>query len=76
LGAATLRLEAVLEGSALRIGDLLAVRPGQILALAQPIGAASQCLVNGRVKFRGDLVNVGGRQAFQVAARTGLAPAR
>jgi len=51
LGSAALRVEAILEGSALRIGDLLAVRPGQILAVGQPVDAACQCVINGKVSF-------------------------
>ena len=64
---ASFELEAVLEGSRLRMSDLLAIQPGEILMLEQPIGAPVQCRVNGKVKFRGELIQTGARRALQVA---------
>jgi flagellar motor switch protein FliM len=66
VGGATLRLEAVLGGSTLRMSDLAAMQPGQILVLGQPAGSALDCLVNGKPKFRGEWVTQGDRPAFQI----------
>jgi flagellar motor switch protein FliM len=66
VSAATLRLEAVLGGSTLRMSDLAAMQPGQILVLGQPAGSALDCLVNGKPKFRGEWITQGDRPAFQI----------
>jgi flagellar motor switch protein FliM len=66
LGGATLQLEAVLCGSTLRMSDLGAMQPGQILMLGQPAGSALDCLVNGKAKFRGEWITQGDRPALQI----------
>jgi len=67
LRQASLELEAVLAGSSLRMSDLLAIEPGEILMLGQAVGAPLECRVNGQVKFRGELIQTGTRRAMQVA---------
>ncbi len=64
---ANFELEAVLAGSTLRMSDLMAIQPGEILMLAQNVGAPVECRVNGKVKFRGELIQTGTRRALQVA---------
>ncbi|MGA2714383.1 MAG: FliM/FliN family flagellar motor switch protein [Bryobacteraceae bacterium] len=68
LGEAALQVDAVLNGSGVRIGDLLSIRPGQILSLGTPPDAVFECLVNGKSRFRGEMIAGGGRQAFRVDA--------
>jgi flagellar motor switch protein FliM len=68
VGGATLQLEAVLDGSAIRLGDLAAMQPGQILVLTQPAGSQLDCLVNGKAKFRGEWIAHGDRHGLQVDA--------
>jgi len=67
LRQASFELEAVLAGSSLRMSDLLAMQPGEILMLEQPIGAPVECRVNGKPKFRGELIQTGARRALQLA---------
>jgi len=66
LRTARLELEAVLEGSTLRMSDILAMEPGRILMLGHPAGSLFDCLVNGKLKFRGELIHVGEHQALLI----------
>jgi flagellar motor switch protein FliM len=60
-------VEAVLCGSTLRMGDLLAMEPGHVLMLAQPAGSALECRVNGKTKFQGEWIGRGdGRQGLEL----------
>lgn len=68
LGEAALQVDAVLNGSGVRIGDLLGIRPGQILSLGTPPDAIFECLVNGKSRFKGEMIAGGGRQAFRIDA--------
>jgi flagellar motor switch protein FliM len=68
LSGATVQLEAVLAGSHIRLGDLAAMEPGQILVLTQPAGSQLDCLVNGKAKFRGEWIAHGDRRGLQVDA--------
>lgn len=63
---AALDMEAVLSGSSVRMSDLLAMEPGEILMLGQTVGAPVECRVNGRTKFRGELIQTGTRRAMQI----------
>lgn len=69
LRTATLQVEALLDGSTLRMRDLLAMEPGQVLMLGKPAGSSFDCVVNGKAKFRGELLHSGGRQALQIGSR-------
>lgn len=66
LSGATLQLEAVVTGSQIRLGDLAAMQPGQILVLSQPAKSQLDCLVNGKAKFRGEWIADGDRRRLQV----------
>lgn len=71
LGEAMLRVDAVLHGSGVRIGELLRMKPGQILSLGTPPDAAFDCLINGKSRFKGEMIANGGRQAFRIETQTG-----
>jgi flagellar motor switch protein FliM len=66
LGAATLNLDAVLQGATIRIRDLLAMAPGQILTIGNSEDSAFDCLVNGKPQFTGSLVPSGERCALRI----------
>jgi flagellar motor switch protein FliM len=68
LGAAAVQLEIILDGSRIRLGDLAAMKPGQILVLTQPAATQLDCLVNGKAKFRGEWIAHGDRHGLQVHA--------
>jgi len=66
LARATVRVEAVLQGASVRMGDLVAMRQGQILLLGTPPDSPFDCLVNGKAQFKGEMVASGNRQGFQI----------
>ena len=65
---ASVRVEAILGGSSLRMRDLLALEPGQVLTLGPPANCSVECIMNGITKFRGELVSNGRNQAFQIGS--------
>ncbi|SPE23322.1 hypothetical protein SBA3_1010037 [Candidatus Sulfopaludibacter sp. SbA3] len=66
LRRASVNVEAVLAGSTLRMGDLLAIEPGHVLMLAQPAGSPVECHINGKPKFRGEWIRRGHRRAVEL----------
>jgi flagellar motor switch protein FliM len=69
LRTATLQVEAILGGSTLKMSELLAMEPGQVLRLGNPAGSSFDCVVNGKAKFQGELIRSGDRQALQICLR-------
>lgn len=65
---AEVQVEAVMGGPSLRMRDLLALAPGQVVMFGPPANCSIECLVNGVSKFRGELVSSGRHQAFQIEA--------
>jgi flagellar motor switch protein FliM len=61
LSDAKLDIQAVLQGSGIRIRDLLDLTPGKILLLGSSAGTSFDCLVNGSPQFSGNLVSEEGR---------------
>jgi flagellar motor switch protein FliM len=70
LGAAVVELQGVLRGATLRMGDLLALKPEQILFLGAPVESTFDCLVNGKAQFSGEIVAGANRPCFQVHGLT------
>jgi len=64
LRGASVNVEAVVTGSTLRMGDLLAMEPGHVLMLTQPVGSAVECRISGKPKFRGEWIDHGNHQAL------------
>jgi flagellar motor switch protein FliM len=71
LGSATLSLDAVLRGATIRIRDLLAMTPGQVLTIGNSEDSAFDCLVNGKPQFTGLLVPSGERCALRIETLAG-----
>ena len=71
LGSATLSLDAVLQGATIRIRDLLAMAPGQVLTIGNSEDSSFDCLVNGNPRFTGSLVPSGERCALRIEALAG-----
>ncbi len=63
---AQINVEARLQGPTLRVQDLLKIEEGQILAFDYPVDNTVDFLTNGRLKFRGQIVNTGRKRAFHV----------
>jgi flagellar motor switch protein FliM len=55
-----------LDGSQMRLGDLLRLQEGQIVRLDIPVECKAVCAVNGQSSFSGQIVSTGQRRAFQV----------
>lgn len=68
LGGVRVEIESVLNGARVPVGELLRIRPGQILSLGTPADSLFECLVNGKPRFEGEMVANGGRAAFRVEA--------
>jgi flagellar motor switch protein FliM len=64
-------LDVWLDGSQMRLGELLQLREGQILRLDHPVERRAVCTLNGRASFIGQVVSTGMRRAFQVEDFTG-----
>jgi flagellar motor switch protein FliM len=59
-------MEARLQGPTLRVEDLLKVEEGQILAFDYPVEGEVDFLINGKLKYRGQVVSRGRKRAFQI----------
>lgn len=59
-------VEVWLDGSEMRLGDLLRLREGQIVRLDHPVERRAVCTVNRITKFSGQIVSTGQHRAFQL----------
>ena len=59
-------MQVWLDGSEMRLGDLLELREGQIVRLDHPVERMAVCTLNGVSSFSGQIVSTGQRRAFQV----------
>jgi flagellar motor switch protein FliM len=59
-------LQVWLEGSEMRLGDLMRLQEGQIVRLDHPVERTAVCTLNGTSGFSGQIVSTGRRRAFQV----------
>lgn len=59
-------IQVWLEGSEMRLGDLLRLSEGQIVRLDHPVDRRAVCTLNGVSRFNGQIVSTGQRRAFQV----------
>ena len=66
LRAASLTLEARLEGPLLSVRDFLALEEGQLLTFDFPVDRPVDLLVNGTKKFRAQMVSTGKKRACVV----------
>ena len=61
---ANVSLDVWLDGSHMRLGDLLQLREGQIVKLDHPVERKAVCTLNGKKSFAGQIVSTGTRRAF------------
>lgn len=59
-------LQVWLDGSEMRLGDLLRLQEGQVLRLEHSVERSVICTVNGVSKYNGQVVSTGHRRAFQL----------
>jgi flagellar motor switch protein FliM len=62
----TIHLDARLQGPTLKVEDLLALREGDVLAFDFSTEKALNLLVNGRLKFQGQVAAQGKKKAFLI----------
>lgn len=63
---AIIHLDARLQGPTLSVGTLLDLEEGDILEFDYPIGRPVDVTVNGKLKYRGEVVTAGRKRAFEV----------
>lgn len=66
LEPAEMDVQVTLEGSSIRIEDLLQIKTGDLLVLDAPAEHPVSCLVNGKEQFQGHIVQSGSKCAFVV----------
>ncbi|HZT38495.1 MAG TPA: flagellar motor switch protein FliM [Bryobacteraceae bacterium] len=66
LKTSSMKLEARLRGATLTVEDLLQLEPGQVLTFDHGLDKPIDCLINGRLKFHGHIVNAGRKRAFHI----------
>ncbi len=62
------QLDAIIKGPVLRVKDLLAMEPGDLLQLDHRTDQLMDCEINGSSKFRGRVVNSNQKKAFLIDA--------
>lgn len=67
LRAVDVELEVRLEASALRVGDLIGLKTGDVLQLDYPQDRKATGLLNGKPKYQGRVVRSGQNLAYQIA---------
>lgn len=66
---AKVAVDVWLDGSEMRLGELLHLREGQIVKLDHPVEGKVVCTLNGSAGFSGQIVSTGSRRAFLVEDR-------
>ena len=69
---AKVSLDVWLDGSQMRLRDLLQLREGQIVKLDHPVERRAVCTLNGKAGFSGQIVSTGSRRAFMVEEVSGI----
>jgi flagellar motor switch protein FliM len=59
-------LSVWLDGSQMRLGDLMRLAEGQVIRLDHPVERRAVCTLNGQINFNGQIVSTGRKRAFQV----------
>jgi len=63
---AIIHLDARLQGPKMGVEKLLELSEGDILAFDYPTGRALDFTINGKLKYRGEVVSAGRKRAFQI----------
>ncbi|MDQ2950576.1 MAG: flagellar motor switch protein FliM [Acidobacteriota bacterium] len=63
---AALSLDGRLQGPTLSVEDLMALAEGDVLAFDFPVEKPLDLVINGKLKFRGNVVTSGRKRAFQI----------
>jgi flagellar motor switch protein FliM len=63
---AKVALDVWLDGSQMRLGDLMQLSEGQLVKLDHPVERKAVCTLNGTSGFTGQIVSTGARRAFML----------
>src|SRR5262249_18525568 len=63
---AKVRVDTRLEGPTLRMDSMLAMKAGDVLALDYPLDRPLDVTVNGKLKFRGEMVEAHRKRAVRI----------
>jgi len=63
---AKVSMDVWLDGSQMRLSDLLQLRAGQVVKLDHPVDRRAICTLNGKPGFTGQIVSTGAHRAFLV----------
>lgn len=63
---AGIHVDARLEGPTLLVEDLLNLQLGDVLTFDYPVDKPVNCLINGKLKYRGHIATNGRKRAFQI----------
>jgi flagellar motor switch protein FliM len=63
---AIIHLDARLQGPTLSVSGLLDLVAGDVLAFDYPVGKSLDVMVNGKLKYRGEVITSGRKRAFEV----------
>ena len=66
LEGAQVELDSRLEGASLTAEDFLSLKEGDLLEFDHPLERPLDCLVNGKLKFKGEVVSLAQRTAFRI----------
>jgi flagellar motor switch protein FliM len=64
--AASIHLDGRMAGAKLSVGDLMELKEHDVLTFDYPVTRPLDLTINGKNKFRGHLVSVQGKRAFQI----------
>ena len=63
---ASIHLDARLQGPTLNVATLLDLAEGDVLAFDYPVAKPVEVMVNGKLKYRGEILTSGRKRAFEV----------
>ena len=66
LNNATLLLDSRLDGATFSVEEFLNLEEGDLLAFDHALGRSLDCIVNGKLKFKGQMVRLGNKMAFRI----------
>ena len=69
---ASVHLDTRLEGPTLALRDLLRLEEGDVLTFDYPVPRPVNCIVNGKLKYKGQVVTTGRKRAFRISEETAL----
>jgi flagellar motor switch protein FliM len=64
--ASKVMLDTRLQGQSMSVGDLLRIEEGQVLTFDYPVDRQLDFLINGKLKFHGQVISTGRKRAFHI----------